>query len=111
MVAAAACATAVDNFAAVGYAVAAGAGSVVAPAHTARIWGRRQTQSSASCVAVERRIFVVASDVQRVAEGGGGDKMITVCGRTGFGFENLMLVEEGKGGDVDAVQLPDVPKR
>ncbi len=71
MVAAAARATAVDNFAAVGYAVAAGAGGVVASAHTARVGGRRQTHSRAGCVAVERRIFVVASNVQRVAEGGG----------------------------------------
>ena len=37
--------------------------------------------------------------------------MISARGRTGFGFENLMLVEEGKGGDVDAVQLPNVPRR
>ena len=60
-------AAAVDDFAAVWHAVAAGAGGIVAPAHTARVRRRRQPQRSAGGVAIQRGYFVVTGDVQCIA--------------------------------------------
>jgi hypothetical protein len=111
LVVAAACSAAVNNFAAVGHAVAAGARGVVAPAHAARVWRRRQSQRSASGVAVDRWQLIVAGNVKGVAE----EEARRTCeraakmGAVGV-LAHLIAVDEGNGGRVDAVQLPVVPK-
>ena len=63
MVAAAAHATAVDNFAAVGYAVAAGAGGVVASAHTARV---KNFSAFRDSIAACARLAVAPANAARV---------------------------------------------